>query len=50
MDRIAVVFLFQWRAYWRRIQRAGNINANNVRLLVLLGGIAVFKVFATTAW
>ena len=43
MDRIAAILRFQWRAYWRRFRRAGNISANNVGVLVLFAGIAVFR-------
>ena len=43
MDRIAAVLASQWRAYWRRIQRAGNISTNNAGLLIVLGGVGVFK-------
>jgi hypothetical protein len=37
------VLLFQWRAYWRRVQRAGRINASNLGIFVLLGGIGIVK-------
>ena len=43
MDRIAAVLASQWRAYWRRVQRAGNISTNNAGLLIVLGGVGVFK-------
>jgi hypothetical protein len=43
MDRIAAILRFQWRAYWRRVQRAGNMSTNNVGVLVLLGVMSVFK-------
>ena len=45
MDRVATVLRCQWRAYWRRFNRAGNLNANNVGLLVLIGGLAAIRYF-----
>ena len=45
MDRIAAVLRFQWRAYWRRFQRAGNLTTNNAGVWVLFGGMGVFKYF-----
>jgi len=43
MDRIAAVLRFQWRAYWRRFQRAGNLTTNNAGVWILFGGMGVFK-------
>src|SRR6185503_16276610 len=43
MDRVAAILSFQWRAYWRRFQRAGNLTTNNAGVWVLFGGIAVFR-------
>ena len=45
MDRIAAVLRFQWRAYWRRFQRAGNLTTNNAGVWILFGGMGVFKYF-----
>lgn len=43
MDRVAAVLNFQWRAYWRRFQRAGNLTTNNAGVWILFGGIAVVR-------
>ena len=43
MDRIAAILKFQWRAYWRRFQRPGNLTTNNAGVWLLFGGIAVVK-------
>jgi len=43
MDRVAAILKFQWRAYWRRFQRAGNLTTNNAGVWILFGGIAVFR-------
>lgn len=43
MDRVAVILKFQWRAYWRRFQRAGNLTTNNAGVWILFGGIGVFR-------
>ena len=43
MDRVTAVLKFQWRAYWRRFQRAGNLTTNNAGVWILFGGIAVFR-------
>jgi hypothetical protein len=43
MDRIAVLIKLQWRAYWRRAQRAGHLTRNNVGVLVLVAGLGVIK-------
>jgi hypothetical protein len=43
VDRITALLKFQWRAYWRRFHRGGNLGARNVGLLVLIGGIAVIR-------
>lgn len=45
MDRVRTVLGFQWRAYWRRVRRAGNMSTNNVGLLVIVGGIALIRFF-----
>ena len=43
MDRVAAILKFQWCAYWRRFQRAGNLTTNNAGVWILFGGIAVFR-------
>ena len=43
MDRIAIVVQLQWRTYWRRVRRGGNLSRNNLGALVLLGGIGVVR-------
>lgn len=43
MDRITTILRFQWRAYWRRFKRRGNLTTNNAGVWVLIGGIGVFK-------
>jgi hypothetical protein len=43
MDRIAAILCLQWRAYWRRFQRPGNLTTNNAGVWILFAGIAVFK-------
>src|SRR4030095_4861805 len=45
MDKVAGLFHFQWQAYWRRRQRAGNVPRNNVGALILLGGLGVLRYF-----
>lgn len=45
MDRIAAVLQVQWRAYWRRFQRAGNLTTNNAGVWILVGGMGIFKYF-----
>ena len=45
MDGIAAVLHFQWRAYWRRFRRAGNLTTNNAGVLVLFGGLGVVRYF-----
>lgn len=43
MDRVAAILGFQWRAYWRRFHRTGNLTTNNAGVWILFGGIAVFR-------
>ena len=43
MDRIAAVLRFQWRAYWRRFKRKGNLTTNNAGVWILIGGLGFFK-------
>lgn len=43
MDRVAAVLKFQWRAYWRRFQRAGNLTTNNAGVWILFAGIGIFR-------
>lgn len=43
MGRVAVILRFQWRAYWRRFKRSGNLTTNNAGIWILFGGIGVFK-------
>ncbi len=43
MDRVAAILKFQWRAYWRRFQRTGNLTTNNAGVWILFGGIGVVK-------
>ena len=43
MDRIAIVVRLQWRIYWRRVRRGGNLSRNNLGALVLLGGLGVVR-------
>ena len=43
MDKVAGLLDFQWHAYWRRLQRAGNLTRNNVGVLVLLGTLGVLR-------
>src|SRR5688572_30823149 len=45
MDRVATVLQCQWRAYRRRFRRTGNITANNLGLLILVGGIGAIRYF-----
>ena len=45
MDRIAIIVRHQWRAYWRRVRRGGNLNKSNLGALVLLGGVGVVRYF-----
>jgi len=43
MDRIAAILRFQWRAYWRRFQRKGNLTTNNAGVWLLFGGIGIVR-------
>lgn len=43
MDRIRTILRFQWRGYWRRFRRAGNITTSNVGALVLIGGLGLLR-------
>jgi hypothetical protein len=43
MDRVAAILGFQWRAYWRRFHRAGNLTTNNAGVWILFGGIGVVR-------
>ncbi len=43
MDRLAIVVLYQWRAYWRRVRGAGSFRKNNIGALVLIGGICLVR-------
>ena len=43
MDRVAAILGFQWRAYWRRFHRAGNLTTNNAGVWILFGGITVVR-------
>jgi hypothetical protein len=43
MDRVTAILGFQWRAYWRRFHRAGNLTTNNAGVWILFGGICVFR-------
>jgi hypothetical protein len=43
MDRVTAVLRYQWRAYWRRFRRATSLTRHNAGILVVFGGIAVFK-------
>jgi hypothetical protein len=42
---VRAILSYQWRAYWRRVRRAGNISTNNVGLLVIVGGLALIRFF-----
>lgn len=43
MDRITFILGFQWRAYWRRVQRPKHLTTNNAGVWILFGGIGVLK-------
>src|SRR5262245_9258083 len=43
MDRIAAILRFQWRAYWRRFQRKGNLTTNNAGVWILFGGLGIVR-------
>ena len=43
MDQVAGLLHFQWHAYWRRLQRVGNLTRNNVGVLILLGGLGLLR-------
>src|SRR5687767_849599 len=45
MDRVAAVLQCQWRAYRRRFRGTGNLTANNLGLLLLLGGLGAIRYF-----
>lgn len=53
MDRITQILYCQWRAYWRRFTRPGNLTAGNQGILLILSGYIFFRYFqlleATTA-
>ncbi len=43
MDRLKTILRFQWRAYWRRFRRAGNITTSNAGALILIGGLGLMR-------
>lgn len=45
MGRITTILRYQWRAYWRRFTRAGNLTAGNQGILLILSGFILFRYF-----
>jgi hypothetical protein len=43
MDRLREILRCQWRAYWRRFARSGNLNAGNQGILLIVSFLALFK-------
>lgn len=45
MGRIATILRCQWRAYWRRFTRAGNLTAGNQGILLILSASILYRHF-----
>jgi hypothetical protein len=45
LGRITTILRYQWRAYWRRFTRAGNLTAGNQGFLLLLSVYTLFRYF-----
>lgn len=43
MDRITAIALAQWRGFWRRFRRAGNLNAGNQGILLIISVLLLVR-------
>ena len=43
MAGVRLILKFQWKAYWRRFKRAGQLPQFDMLLLLLLGALFIFK-------
>ncbi len=43
MDRIITIARCQWRAFWRRFKRAGNLNAGNQGILLIFAVLVLAR-------
>ena len=43
MDRITTIALAEWRGFWRRFRRAGNLNAGNQGILLILSVLLLVR-------
>ncbi|HEV2829770.1 MAG TPA: hypothetical protein VGW76_19375 [Pyrinomonadaceae bacterium] len=43
MDRIITISRWQWRAFWRRFNRAGNLNAGNQGILLICSILVLIR-------
>lgn len=43
MDRVTAILKSQWRAYWRRFRGSRSLRADNLGILVLIGGLASLR-------
>ena len=46
MGRVATILQLQWRAYWRRFVRPGNLTTSNEGILLIVSILALFKYFS----
>ena len=43
MDRVTTILKCQWRAYWRRFRGSASLRADNVSIMLLIGGLASLR-------
>lgn len=43
MDRITTILRYEWRAFWRRFSRAGNLTAGNQGIALVFSGLILIK-------
>ena len=43
MAGVRLILKYQWKAYWRRFMRAGQLTQSDMLLLLLLGALLIFK-------
>lgn len=43
MDRIIIIGRWQWRAFWRRVNRAGHLNAGNQGILLIFSVLVLVR-------
>ena len=47
MDRITTIARCQWRAFWRRLKRAGNLNAGNQAIILIFSVLILVRYLRT---